>query len=135
MLDAIDNISKNGSATSKRILVVDDEPLVCDALKMMLSFEGHVVTVKNSAEAALSVLETDAFDMVITDFAMPGMRGNEMASRIKSQRPQMPIVMITAYAEMLDSKKDSLGGVDCLVSKPFMMEDLRRAISSASSKY
>jgi len=135
MLDPIDNISKNGSVASKRILVVDDEPLVCDALKMMLSFEGHVVTVKNSAEAALSVLETDAFDMVITDFAMPGMRGNEMASRIKSQRPQMPIVMITAYAEMLDSKKDSLGGVDCLVSKPFMMEDLRRAILSASSKY
>jgi len=134
-LDTPQNIPPIESIPSKRILVVDDEPLVCDAIKMMLTFQGHNVTVQNNAKDALAVLETDAFDLVITDYAMPGMRGNEMASKIKSQRPKMPIVMITAYAEMLDSKKDSLQAVDCLISKPFMMEDLRRAILSVTSKY
>jgi CheY-like chemotaxis protein len=117
-------------APKKRILVVDDEPFVCDAVKMMLAFDGHDVVTTNDAKEALAVFDKDKFDLVITDYAMPGMKGDELAAAIKAQRPNQPVVMITAYAEMLQSSGKKLPGVDFLVSKPFLLEHLREAISS-----
>jgi CheY-like chemotaxis protein len=113
----------------KRILVVDDEPFVCEAVKMMLAFDGHEVKTANSGMEALLVLEKDTFDLVITDFAMPAMKGDELAAAIKSRLPRQPVVMITAYAEMLQSSGDPLPGVDYLISKPFLLENLREAIA------
>ena len=114
----------------KRILVVDDEPFVCDAVKMMLAFDGHDVVTANSAREALGVLDKEQFDLVITDFAMPGMKGDELAAAIKTRSPAQPIVMITAYAEMLHSSGRQLPGVDFVVSKPFLLEHLRNAIAT-----
>jgi CheY-like chemotaxis protein len=114
----------------KRILVVDDEPFVCDAVKMMLTFDGHDVVTANDAKEALEVFEKGSFDLVITDFAMPGMKGDELAAAIKSRSPEQPVVMITAYAEMLQSSGKRLPGVDFLVSKPFLLEHLREAIAT-----
>jgi CheY-like chemotaxis protein len=113
----------------KRILVVDDEPFVCEAVKMMLAFDGHEVKTANSGKEALLVLEKDKFDLVITDFAMPAMKGDELAAAIKARLPKQPVVMITAYAEMLQSSGDPLPGVDFLISKPFLLENLREAIA------
>jgi len=112
----------------KRILVVDDEPFVCDAVKMMLAFDGHDVVTANDAKEALSVFDKGSFDLVITDFAMPGMKGDELATAIKARSPHQPIIMITAYAEMLQSSGKKMPGVDFLVSKPFLLEHLREAI-------
>jgi CheY-like chemotaxis protein len=114
----------------KRILVVDDEPFVCDAVKMMLAFDGHDVVTANDAKEALVIFEKNKFDLVITDFAMPGMKGDELAAAIKARSPSQPVVMITAYAEMLQSSGKKLPGVDFLVSKPFLLEHLREAIST-----
>lgn len=114
----------------KRILVVDDEPFVCDAVKMMLAFDGHEVVTANDGREALSIFEKGKFDLVITDFAMPGMKGDELASAIKSRAPGQPVVMITAYAEMLQSSGKRMPGVDFLISKPFLLEHLREAIST-----
>src|SRR3954469_14029461 len=118
------------SVAKKRILVVDDEPFVCDAVKMMLAFDGHDVVTANDAKEALVVFEKNKFDLVITDFAMPGMKGDELAAAIKARAPRQPVVMITAYAEMLQSSGKQLPGVDFLVSKPFLLEHLREAIST-----
>ena len=118
------------SVAKKRILVVDDEPFVCDAVKMMLAFDGHDVVTANDAKEALTVFDNDKFDLVITDFAMPGMKGDELAAAIKARAPRQPVVMITAYAEMLQSSGKKLPGVDFLVSKPFLLEHLREAIAT-----
>ncbi len=114
----------------KKILVVDDEPFVCDAVKMMLVFDGHEVVTANNGKEALETLERGKFDLVITDFAMPGMKGDELAAAVKSRSPGQPVVMITAYAEMLQSSGKSLPGVDFVVSKPFLLEHLREAIAT-----
>jgi CheY-like chemotaxis protein len=116
--------------SKKRILVVDDEPFVCDAVKMMLAFDGHDVVTASDAKEALVVFDKNKFDLVITDFAMPGMKGDELAAAIKARAPRQPVVMITAYAEMLQSSGKQLPGVDYLVSKPFLLEHLREAIST-----
>jgi CheY-like chemotaxis protein len=113
---------------AKRILVVDDEPFVCDAVKMMLAFDGHDVETANGGEEALNIFREGKFDLVITDFAMPRMKGDELAANIKARAPNQPIVMITAYAEMLQASGHTLTGVDFVISKPFLLENLREAI-------
>lgn len=118
------------SVAKRRILVVDDEPFVCDAVKMMLAFDGHDVVTASNGNEALGIFDKDKFDLVITDFAMPGMKGDEFAAAVKARSPGQPVVMITAYAEMLHSAGKSLPGVDYVVSKPFLLEHLREAITS-----
>jgi CheY-like chemotaxis protein len=116
----------------KRILVVDDEPFVCDAVKMMLAFDGHEVTTAHNARDALAIFEEGKFDIVITDFAMPVMKGDELAAVIKARAPGQPVIMITAYAEMLRSSGQSLEAVDHVISKPFLLETLREAVARVS---
>jgi CheY-like chemotaxis protein len=113
----------------RRILVVDDEPLVCDAVKMMLEFDGHLVETAGNAKEALAILEARKFDLVITDFEMPIMKGDELAAAIKARDPKQPVVMITAYAEMLQASGNPLTGIDFMISKPFLLENLREAIA------
>ena len=115
----------------KRILVVDDEPFVCDAVKMMLAFDGHQVETANNGKEALAIFDKSKFDVVITDFSMPNMKGDELALAIKSRVPNQPIVMITAHAEMLQSSGNPLTGIDFMISKPFLLENLREAIVKA----
>jgi CheY-like chemotaxis protein len=113
----------------RRILVVDDEPAVCDAIKMMLQFDGHEVQTANGSKEALSLLEQGKFDLVTVDYAMVGMKGDELAAVIKKRLPHQPIIMISAYAEMLQASGNPLPGVDCIISKPFLLADLREAIA------
>ena len=112
--------------------MVDDEPLVCDAVKMMLDFDGHVVETAGSAKDALAALEGAKFDLVITDFEMPVMKGDELATVIKARDPKQLVIMITAYAEMLQASGRPLTGVDYMISKPFLLEDLRKAIANVT---
>jgi len=109
--------------------VVDDEPFVCDAVKMMLAFDGHQVETANSGQEALTLFDKQKFDIVITDFAMPVMKGDELAASIKARAPDQPVLMITAYAEMLQASGNPLTGVDFMISKPFLLENLREAIT------
>jgi CheY-like chemotaxis protein len=116
----------------KKILVVDDEPFVCDAVKMMLTFDGHQVETAASPKAALELFAPGKYDLVITDFAMPQMKGDELAAQLRALAPTQPIILITAYAEMLKATSSPLTSVDSVVSKPFMLEDLRAAIARAT---
>ena len=96
---------------------------------MMLAFDGHTVETASSGKDALALFDKSKFDLVITDFAMPVMKGDELAAEIKARDPQQPVVMITAYAEMLQSAASPVPGVDFIISKPFLLENLREAIS------
>jgi len=119
------------SITPRNILVVDDEAYVCDALKMLLTIDGHEVATANSGAEALVLFGKKSFDVVITDYSMPMMKGDELAATIKASKPDQPIVMITAYVEVLTGAKTPLNGIDVLVSKPFRLEQLRDAIAKA----
>jgi CheY-like chemotaxis protein len=99
---------------------------------MMLAFDGHSVETASSGKDALAMFDKSKFDLVITDFAMPLMKGDELAMEIKARNPGQPIVMITAYAEMLLASGTPIPGVDLIISKPFLLENLREAISRVS---
>jgi CheY-like chemotaxis protein len=108
-----------------RILVVDDEPSVGDTVKLLLKFDGHEVETTNSSQEALGIFESGRFDLVFTDFAMPGMNGHQLAAAIKAGAPHKPVIMITGHAGTLLPSPD----VDFVVSKPFGLEHLREAIA------
>jgi CheY-like chemotaxis protein len=111
-----------------RILVVDDEPAVCGAIKMMLEHDGHQVQTASNGMEALSLLEEGRFDLVTTDFFMTGMKGDALAAAIKERLPDQPVLMISANGAIAKSSGDQLPGVDLVISKPFLLEDLRRAV-------
>lgn len=113
----------------RRVLVVDDEQMVCDSVEMMLSFDGHSVRTVTSGTEALACLDQGPFDLVLIDYAMPQMKGDELARRIKQRHPALPVVMITAHAELLESTGVPLVGIEMIISKPFMLDTLRQAVA------
>jgi CheY-like chemotaxis protein len=69
------------------------------------------------------------FDLVIVDYLMPVMKGDQLALALKGRFPNLPIVMITADAEKVELSSDKPPGVDLLIAKPFQMEELRKAVN------
>src|SRR5436853_885089 len=80
-----------------RILVVDDEPSVCESVRMALSESGCVVVECANAVEALSAFQTTAFDLGIVDEMMPGYKGHELVDWFKSYEPSCPVIMISGY--------------------------------------
>lgn len=117
---------------ARNILVVDDEPLVAKSIMMLLEADGHKVTTAESGNEALILLDQYHFDLVVMDFTMPGMNGDELSAAVKERFPHLPVVMATAYAETLSKRK--LTGVDFLMNKPFTRAELREAIARVLSK-
>ena len=113
----------------RQILVVDDEPLVCQTIQILLEPDGYVVATAKSGAEALALFEPDKFDMVFTDYLMPEMKGDQLAAAIKKRSPRQPVVMITAFPEKLQCSECPLGGVDSFICKPFELETLRMALA------
>jgi CheY-like chemotaxis protein len=112
-----------------QILVVDDEPTVCKAIQMMLKYYGHEVQTAPDGAAALALFEAGQFDLIITDYLMPEMKGDQLVTQIKRCRPGQRIIMVTAFAEDFLAYGKPTGGVDFVLTKPFSLEELRAAIS------
>lgn len=115
------------SSESHRILLVDDDGDVRTILKLLLNMEQHDVTEACDGREALDFFNSGQFDLVITDYVMPGMSGIELAQEIKNRRPNLPVIMITANADLLP---DPMPGVDLLLPKPFQIAALRDSIRS-----
>jgi CheY-like chemotaxis protein len=114
----------------KRLLLVDDEPSVRGAFRMMLEIDDHQVTETNNGAEALDLFAKGQFDLVITDFEMPVMKGSELAVRIKNMASKQPILMMTAYGNAVGGSQNL---ADAILGKPFTMDELRRAIAKLLS--
>ena len=110
------------------ILVVDDEPQARDFLTAALTGDGHRVEVANDGADGLRRFREGTFDVVLTDKAMPGMSGDQMASAIKLMKPGTPVILLTGFGQFLD--KGELPSIDVLLSKPIGIEKLREALNS-----
>ena len=112
----------------KRILLVDDQPKVRETIKMLLEFDEHLVVEAANGPEALDQFMGEHFDLVVTDYAMPGMRGDELAKVIKQNLPSQPILLVTGSGALSSATADHVDGV---LNKPFMLEDLRRSLAEA----
>jgi signal transduction histidine kinase/CheY-like chemotaxis protein len=123
--------SQPAQARRLRVLLVDDDILVSMGAADMLLDLGHSVTEAQSGSHALKLLESDGpFDVAVTDYAMPGMNGFELAQRIKADHPRLPIVLATGYAELPADRSIEFGHL----SKPYTSKDLAAALEKAVSQ-
>ena len=117
------------------VLVVDDEKNMRASLKTVLSDDGYSVRAVESAEEALNVLSHEEFFMVITDARLGGMTGYEFLAKARNQWPDLPILMITAYATpKLAVEAIKSGAIDYL-AKPFAPEELLHAVAGCVERY
>lgn len=114
-----------------RILLVDDNSGVVDLLGRMLRIDGHTVTGAASAAMAMELVKSGDFDVVITDHAMAGMSGIQMARELRENFPRLPILLLTGFADSLTEDDLGEGVIDALLSKPVTIDELRSAILRA----
>ncbi|HKQ96938.1 MAG TPA: sigma-54 dependent transcriptional regulator, partial [Candidatus Polarisedimenticolia bacterium] len=117
-----------------RILIVDDEPGMRDFLSILLRKEGYGVTAADGAERAMELAARGEFDLVISDIAMPGLSGIDVLRQAKSASPDIPVILITAYASTESAVEAlKLGAYDYLI-KPFDVEELKTVVRHALEK-
>ncbi len=119
----------SGAVRSLRVLIVDDDPKVSEVTAAYFSFEGHTTETVGNGMLALKRFEADRFDLVITDQAMRGMSGEQLATAIKEISPATPIIMLTGFGALMRATGTKPAGVDWLVSKPATPSDLQRAVA------
>lgn len=113
-----------------QILVVDDEPFVCHSIKLLLEYYGHEVSGVQSGEVALAHLTERKCDLVITDFFMPGMCGDELVARIREFSPKLPIVLVSG--SLPEAQLGPLSNrIDAYLQKPFSLQALMTAVDRA----
>jgi signal transduction histidine kinase len=118
-----------GLQRSLRVLVVDDEAVPRDVVSKYLCANGHEVIAVTDGADALENFRQRAFDLVITDQAMPQMTGTQLAELIKAERPGQPVLMLTGYSDPTLPRDTIPAMVDYLLPKPISQQDLRSAIA------
>src|SRR6516225_5038822 len=117
------------------VLVVDDEKNMRASLKTVLSSERYDVRPVESAEAAMALLAQEEFLMVITDARLGGMSGYDFLAKARARWPDLPMLMITAYATpKLAVEAIKAGAIDYL-AKPFAPEELLHAVGRCAERY
>ncbi len=116
------------------ILIVDDESSVRDSLLNWFIEDGFHVAVAEDAKTALMMLESESFDIVLSDIKMPGMDGLQMLSRIKAIRKDTIVIMMTAFATVETAVQALKDGAFDYVTKPFDPDDLSHLIRNATKQ-
>ena len=119
----------------KRILFIDDEDLLREAICGLLTEMGYEVTVEESGEEGFKTFakHPGEFDLVLTDLMMLDMMGDEVAERIRSIRPDIPVVVMTGTPDNLPPGKAKAAGVYKVLGKPLTKAELREELRAALS--
>jgi len=110
------------STNPKRILVVDDDPIIGKSFERVLGGKGYAVITAANGEEALRKLGTEEYDLLYTDIKMPGMSGLDVAERVKASQPWLPVVIITGYGTEAGEARAQAAGVSAFLSKPLSPE-------------
>jgi DNA-binding NtrC family response regulator len=115
----------------RTVLVVDDEQNMQTVLRMILEGAGHIVRMADSGEAALEHIRHPNLDVVLTDLNMPGMGGEALIARVRAERPDVPVIVITAHGTISSAVKSIRDGAADYLLKPFEPEQLEVAVLNA----
>jgi CheY-like chemotaxis protein len=122
----------------QRILLIDDDPLVLNALRDTLEADGHTVTTASGGRQGIDTFRADRppqemFTVVITDLGMPYVGGREVASAIKESSPSTPIILLTGWGQRLVAEGEMPQHIDRMLSKPPTLDQLRAALTELTS--
>lgn len=136
--------SENNDAVSEQelpggdehILIVDDEESIINMEKMMLERLGYQVTAFADSREALKAFTTDSekFDVVVTDLAMPGMAGDKLASQILKIRPTIPIILSSGFKEKVPRETAEMIGIKAVLTKPLIQRELASTLRKVLDK-
>jgi CheY-like chemotaxis protein len=119
----------------RKVLVVDDDPVVGMSFNRVLSGKGYVVITAENGYEGLAKLQAEKFDAVFTDLRMPGLTGLDVAERVKSRQPWMPVVIVTGYGSKPSEDRARAAGVSAFLHKPLspeMIEESAAALFEAA---
>jgi signal transduction histidine kinase len=124
-----------GPGAAPRILIVDDEPYMCDVCTRTLQRGGYQVTATSDPRVAERMLRDDQhFDLLLTDIKMPSMSGLELALIARERDPAIAIIIMTGFATMENLQQSVQRGIADFLSKPFELDHLRLAVDQALHK-
>ncbi|HSQ02512.1 MAG TPA: response regulator [Burkholderiales bacterium] len=115
----------------RKILVVDDDPVVGKSFDRVLAGKGYAVITATNGEEALEKLAHEEYDAVYADIRMPGMSGLEVAERVKARRPWLPVVIVTGYGTEAHEAKAKAVGVTEFLRKPLSPETIEDSARKA----
>ena len=119
------------SEDTPHVLLIDDELIALSNLTHVLEKEGYTVTACKTGEDGLQAMESEEFDLVLTDLRMPGIDGMDVLKHIRETQPDVPVIMITGHAT-LDSAVDAMkAGAYHYISKPFRLNEAREVVRAA----
>jgi signal transduction histidine kinase/CheY-like chemotaxis protein len=111
-------------------LVVDDEEEVAEVVADILASAGHTAVVAKSGQEGVERLAAERFDAVLTDLAMPGMSGWQVARAVKDRAPEIPVVLMSGFGVEVATEDLRTHGVDFVLSKPLQIQDVLRALAA-----
>jgi signal transduction histidine kinase/CheY-like chemotaxis protein len=121
--------SKPAAAPSLRILVVEDEENIRRFLETALTQIGHTPTITADAPSGIRAIDTDTFDLVLTDLGLPGVSGEEVARAVARKCPSVPVILLTGWSDQLRDEAKPIEGVTCILGKPVTIKALADTIS------
>jgi DNA-binding NtrC family response regulator len=114
-----------------KILIVEDEAMMRNLLLKILESEGYKVTLASSAAEALKKLETEKYDLMLSDVKMPGMNGFDLLEKVKGQWSDMAVIVMTGYGDAYTVKEALMKGADEYLSKPFKSHEVSLIVERA----
>ena len=120
--------NENPTPNTKKVLVIDDQPIVTDLLVSVLERMEYEAEVASCGKEGLETFEKQEFDLVITDLGMPDISGWEVSKAVKQKRPDIPVVVITGWGVDPDPDKVKDSKVDLIITKPFQVDQLEKTI-------
>ena len=117
--------------TLRKVLVVDDDPVIARSFDRVLSGKGYAVITARDGDEALRKLRDEKYDVVFTDIKMPGMSGIEVAERIKATQPWLPVVIVTGYGTDDNEARAEAAGVSGFLRKPLSPEMIEGSAEKA----
>jgi CheY-like chemotaxis protein len=117
-----------------RILIIDDDPVILDSMRLVLELDGHSVTAANDGRAGVDTFRTayaagQVFSVVITDLGMPYMDGHEVARAIKALSAATPVILLTGWGRRMSGERELPDNVDRTLDKPPKLPELREALA------
>jgi CheY-like chemotaxis protein len=122
--------------TGLTLLLVDDDPILLRSLREILEIDGHRIYTADGGQAGIDAFRASLqpggrhVSAVITDLGMPHVDGRAVAAAVKQASPAVPVIMLTGWGERLLSEGHSVPHVDCVLSKPPRLRDVRQALSA-----
>jgi two-component system response regulator PilR (NtrC family) len=117
-----------------RILIVEDEASMREVLAILLEEEGYGVVTARDGDEGLALLDSDIFDLVVTDIKMPGAGGFEILGKVREVSPETPVIMITAFGSVESAIEAMKFGAYDYIGKPFKIDEIRVIIRNAIEK-